>query len=1330
MTYSSGHRGGYLRIAPAGALLAFLISLVAGISGAVAEVNVCTPGSGTGQCSGAAGVAVDPVDALLFVADGSNSRVDVFNAESGAFLRAFGWGVLNGASELQTCTASCQTGIAGAGAGQFSGPIGIAVDRDAGSSAFHDIYVYDGSNSRVQRFHPSGEFVSSFGSSGSGEGQFESIKGIGVGASGAVYVIDVKSAGSCEIPGVEGNKFTKRVQKFTPEGSLIEAPILLTDAPCGQVQAFAVDSGGDFYVGNAGGSGAVRKYQPTGIPVGSPFPINVSFNIQSLATDSANNVFVGDRTPAGLGDIAEYDANGAEQRVVYGSTEHVAAALAPYSSAGGDIFVVDNPEGVRKVIQIGFELAGPVILPFDGLSLAGRAPYPSGISNTKATLNAEINPEGKATKYHFEYVDEETCEEDVAIEGEGHCFDHAKRTPVEASEDPSVGSDFLLHKVTRGIGCPDPLNEAEEPESKCLAPETVYRWRVSASNSDGAGNSSIEGESFETGPSLVVGEAWSTAVGTVDARLHGEVNPQGIPATGWFEYVDDATYREDVEVEGASHGFDHATEVPDSATPIDFGGGEGMVPAAVQLGALITGTIYHYRLAAQNPLIEPRFSLEHTFTTFSPPSGSKPPCANDQFRTGASASLADCRAYELVTPLDKNGGDIVTLLDSSLEQATPDAQRLTYSSYRSFADPESAPFTSQYLAHRDQKNGWESESIATPREGPSFFGLKYRVVNQYKLFSEDLCSAWVATEAEPQLDPAALSGFPNLYRRDNCATGGASYEALTTTVPTEPDPENFDPKPQAFSADGSLSVFTAEGQLSPDGVFCDKSESEFCTRQLYAFHEGDEVPRLVCYLPDGSPNEHACAAGFIRNPLGTVGQREDNAYHAVSDDGSRVFWTDLPESAKGKGPIYVRINPDQEGGNCGEMACTLTISATDAHFRTAAADGSMVIYTKGESEGALHEVNVDKLLAEEAGADAQIAGEALNVLGASEDASRVYFVSHEVLTGEEENSNGDKAKAGQFNLYLHDTGAGSGSFAFIGMLSPGDSGANVDDSPLLRTSRVSPDGSHLAFVSEAQLTSYDNKDAASGKADKEVYLYDAGAEELRCVSCNPSGARPAGRDLNAGGVPNWTAARIPAWLNGTHFSQILSDDGSRLFFESVDQLVLRDTNSSIDVYEWGLAGSQKACDEAGADIYSEEAGGCISLISSGKSKSDSELVDASTDGSDVFIKTDASLLPPDPGLIDIYDAKVGGGFPEPTPPVPCEGEACQSPPPPPVELTPSSSVFKGDGNSNEESVPKKPRCPKSKREVRKAGKVRCVKKQKQHKHKRHQRANPQGKAGR
>ena len=229
------------------------------------------------------------------------------------------------------------------------------------------------------------------------------------------------------------------------------------------------------------------------------------------------------------------------------------------------------------------------------------------------------------------------------------------------------------------------------------------------------------------------------------------------------------------------------------------------------------------------------------------------------------------------------------------------------------------------------------------------------------------------------------------------------------------------------------------------------------------------------------------------------------------------------------------------------------------------------------------------------------------------------------------------------------------------------------------------------FSVYAPLTGYDNTDTVSGEADLEVFAYDAtangGAGWLKCISCNPSGQRPHGIDVNVEleplTNPNWSAAYVPPAETSFYASRAISDDGSRIFFNSYDALLPTDTNGKEDVYEWEAPGSGPAgaqCTEASAS-YSPSNGGCLALVSSGESATDSEFVDASPDGRDIFFKTAASLVPQDPGLIDIYDAREGGGFPAPPGRLlACDGEGCQSPGAPPKASTPSSTSFSGPGN--------------------------------------------------
>jgi DNA-binding beta-propeller fold protein YncE len=523
-----------------GAVAAALATAALFAPAASADSQICEAGSESGQCSEPSGVAVDRTEGLLYVADKGNNRVDVFDAESGAFLRAFGWGVVasgpddNPRNEVQTVTVSatggdfklefstasgsdktaaipynataaevqsklealgeigsgnvavtgsdggpwavefvgaradedvaemtitdstlsggsgasvatttpganyevcvqsegdvCRAGQPGSADGQLSGPLGIAVDNDSGSAAFGDVYVYDGANPRVQRFHPDGEFVGKWGSSGNGAGQFESIRGIGVNPSGEVYVLDTwaLASGCAEA----GGKFEKRVQRFTPAGA-VEANYKLTDARCGQVEALAVGSSGELYVANADSSGAVREYAAGASS--SSVQFNESTQIAGLGTGAGGEAFVADTSgegePLGPEHVAVYTPAGEQTSAIYGDALRPLSALAPFSGPLGGLFAVSREGGV---FAIATPPPGPVVLP-----ATTRA---SGIDAPSATLHAQLNPEGRSTTYRFEYVDDAN----FATGG----FSAATSTP----QSGPVGSDFAPHAVSAPIG--------------------------------------------------------------------------------------------------------------------------------------------------------------------------------------------------------------------------------------------------------------------------------------------------------------------------------------------------------------------------------------------------------------------------------------------------------------------------------------------------------------------------------------------------------------------------------------------------------------------------------------------------------------------------------------------------------------------------------------------------------------------------------------------------------------------------------------------------------------------------------------------------------------
>jgi hypothetical protein len=480
--------------------------------------------------------------------------------------------------------------------------------------------------------------------------------------------------------------------------------------------------------------------------------------------------------------------------------------------------------------------------------------------------------------------------------------------------------------------------------------------------------------------------------------------------------------------------------------------------------------------------------------------------------------------------------------------------------------------------------------------------------------------------------------------------------------------------------------------------------------------------RDPCRSPPGGSfaGVYQIGIGNVNVPTGR-GYVQDN--NTVSDDGAAVFFT-----AAGTGQLYARKDA------VGPGASTVRVSASQktngpgpgggdpngpkpAAFRTATPDGSKVLFTSSEEltddantgsadQGAdlyAYDLASDELTdltpdsGDANGADVQ------GVVGISDDASYVYFAANGVLAdgATQGDCDADDFFTTQLcNLYLwHD-----GEFTFIARLSVRggtdqdsdvtnwlvDSGANGS------TGRVTPDGRTLLFRSRRQLTDYDNSSGCGFDGTSpcaEFYRYRVGNPGVNCVTCNPSGEAPRGtprlRSTNSG-----VTSGSPAAFR----TRNLSASGDRVFFESSDGLVAADTNgndangdvqcvqsdsshpaapSCQDVYVWQAEGS-------GSCHSSADNGGCLYLLSTGRSSYGSSFLDASVSGDDAFIFTDSQLVPGDrDGNVDVYDVRVGGGLAgqHPVDREPCSGEACKAPlTAPVVPMTVGSVSFSGDGN--------------------------------------------------
>ncbi len=1309
----------FQRISALIAVLGSLVFAAAPAQAAIAHKYLSQlTGAPAGSFSdGACGVTVDPATQDVYVVNPGNNAIDIFEPSgAGAYTyksQISGLNIPGGSFDAQYI---CNVAVS-----DVTGDVYLA-SEDPSAEENHQkvVYVFNASGTYIETMNGLGTPIGSLGNGSSDESVVVDQ------ANGDVYVatsymneIDVFNSANKYVFRFSGPEWLAAVSsgdiygwerggtiyKFTSSGSLMAE----INTHGGQIgSGITVDPAGNVYVTN---NGIVEEYGPSGELEGQTRAAPGG-SLASAAANSSENLIVADddspsvvdvfgpgivvpgttvQAPSSVGSttaVANGSVNPSGVQVTscefeygastsYGQSEPCEQKPAEIGSGTSPVPVTATLKGLQPNTVYYYRLnaadangnaneaggSGAETFTTPGIpkvvSESAEIKSTEKAGQTHATLKATINPDGRETAYDFEYGETES---------------YGASTP------------------------PGDLGPGEVPvsgtaELSGLKVDTTYHYRVVASNECEVHKTCTAyglDQTFTTVAAVLVeGLSVSDVAGT-STTLKAQVDPLGTDTNAYFQYgtVSCAT-------SPAS-----CTDVPLSPG-VDVGSAEGYQALSIHLQSLTPSTTYYYRVIATNALGTAEGErnvngkeIVHTFTTQA---------------VGSALTLPDGREWEQVSPPNKHGAYLwgINAFNGVMEAAA-DGGAITYNANTpTELEPRASHYRVTQVFSTRTSGGWSSQDIDTPNNYEA--GVDLSVGFEYRSFSPDLSRALVEPvgaftplskgEVSEEVPPRATEQTEYVRSDFTCqATPATCYTPLVTPANTPPETkignqEEEDPEYGSLvkfdGANPDLSHVVLDSSVSlVEGAPSRPFGGTGYEAPLYEWSGGQL--QLVSVLPasEGGGDAPSGALG------GLTSDSELEARNAISSDGARVVWSDGDDKG-----LYMRDTVRGE---------TVRIGGAGAEFMDASGDDSKVFFLQ---EGDLYVFEVtsgtSELLAGNVTRLTKNAKVQKTVLGSSEDGSYVYFVANGVLTGTEENGEHEKALTGQDNLYLehYDSETSRWTPMFIATLNGSDYLDWYGDELKRHTSRVSPDGRYLAFMSSQSLTGYDNADANAGQPDEEVYLYHAEVSssgelepgKLVCASCNPTGARPLGVAPAEGFIDDefWESARLAADVPGftgysnsraLYQSRYLSDSG-RLFFNSPEALVPQDVNGTWDVYEYEPPGVGSCT--VSSVTFGVRSGGCIGLISSGESAEESAFLDASENGDDAFFLTSARLAPTDiDNDYDVYDAHICGAegvacatSVEQLPP--CTTEAsCKSAPTPQPTLyaSPASATFNGPGN--------------------------------------------------
>lgn len=703
-------------------------------------------------------------------------------------------------------------------------------------------------------------------------------------------------------------------------------------------------------------------------------------------------------------------------------------------------------------------------------------------------------------------------------------------------------------------------------------------------------------------------------------------------------------------------------------------------------------------------------------------------CFGEQVRQArGSSALPDCRAYEMVTPREKNGALIEEIGPTPLIALASNGQRLITSSYQCFEHAESCVPTRQSEAvpyeFARTGDGWGTHPLAPPSS-------TFETYTHYSV-SADADTVLYSAPVWPSEDDFFAREPGGAFAHVGPFGEGQSFASYRNVrVLATPDLAHI-----VYQSTQSFWAFDPTG-----------SEEHLGREGLYEYVGAEHHP-----LERQAPLMVAVKGGFENHePVSNCGAKLGGGKRsltrgALSEDGRVVYFTansyfsssepqlNCPATER----LYVRIDGESADarsvqvsaptpGTCTESECQENTSrekeverGRESSYQGASADGSKVVFLSGQqltdnasesTEGLecgggsgcnlyewecphCDELTESQELAKRRltdlseGAKEQGGPRVQGVVAISPDGSHVYFVALGALTGEEENANHEKAVDGADNLYVY----AEGHLVFVAVLSETDERWWERGATFPEAASVTPDGRLLVFTSRRALTPDDTRE----EGPAQVFEYDATARTLRRISIGDNGFNADG---NEGEGDATIALAYSSPLGGS--SEVRSDptmshDGAYVFFQSPIGLTpgaLNDKPAGCAVEFIG-----KCLRAALAQNVYEYHDGRVFLISDGRDTTPQggpsrfppvKLLGADASGANVFFATFDPLVPTEDTDTqrDIYDAHIcWEAEPCPAPPsgtpAPCEGEACHGGAPGlPGSPTPSSEAFVGPGN--------------------------------------------------